>query len=81
MISGGICAIYAFVNIVRYALSVDIRPLVGDTPMAFSTAALFVLNGLAVFWVGWFIQSRPDSVERSRRRNGMSNQQMLQLAF
>jgi len=56
MYSGVIVAAYSFLILIRYIRSPDgtIKPLwFGPPPVAFETAALFVILGLSVFWAGW----------------------------
>lgn len=78
MISGAITATYAFINVVRYALWGNIPPLLfGSVPMAFSTAGLFVVNGLAIFWCGWLI--REEAIIKQRPPAGLNPAQAVQL--
>jgi hypothetical protein len=59
MISGALGASYGLFVVVRYARHGDIAPLLfGHTPMAFTTASLFVVYGLAIFWDGWLTRER-----------------------
>lgn len=58
MVSGSITTAYAFFNVVRYGLYGKTEPLLfGKVEMAFSTASLFVVVGLSLFWDGWLIRN------------------------
>ena len=69
---------YSLVNVIRYATHGEIRPLFGYTPMAFSTAGLFVLNGLAIFWIGWIMREQT-IVRPHKSQAGLTNAQIVQL--
>lgn len=71
MLSGGLDALYGFVNCVRYWRFGEIRPLwFGQSPMAFSTAAIpGVVIGLAMFWVGWFIRDSAKAHEPAEKKS------------
>ena len=53
VVTGCFMSGYSFIEILRYPIRGALPPLIGDTPMAFSTAVLFFACGLAWFWNGW----------------------------
>lgn len=79
MVSGAVGAAYGLFTVLRYARHGEVTPLFfGATPMAFATAALFVVYGLAIFWDGWLTRER--SIQRPPSRTWTSHQ-VLQLAL
>lgn len=79
MISGAAGAAYGLFIVLRYARYGEATPLFfGTTPMAFATAGLFVIYGLAIFWDGWLTRER--SIQRVPSRTWTSHQ-VLQLAL
>lgn len=52
IITGAIMSGYSFIEILRYPKRGALPPFFGDTPMAFTTAVLLFLCGLAWFWNG-----------------------------
>lgn len=77
MISGLAGAAFGFFVVIRYALhGHGLPPLFGDTPMAFTTAALAIVYGLAIFWDGWLTRER--AIQRPPSRQWTAHQ-VLQL--
>ena len=77
MISGAAGAGYGLWVVFSYARHGEVAPIVfGSTPMAFATAALFVVYGLAIFWDGWLTRERTMQRVPSRQ---FTSHQMLQL--
>lgn len=59
MSAGLIGTAYGLHTAIRYARFGDVQPLLlGHTPMAFSTACVCVVYGLAIFWGGWLSRER-----------------------
>lgn len=82
MISGMIAAGYAFFNVCRYAyFGGTIPPLWGSVAMAFSTAAIDVILGLAVFWIGWLIREETLTHAERYQAGYLSTAQMVQLVL
>jgi hypothetical protein len=79
MISGAIGAAYGLFIVLKYAQYGEATPLFfGATPMAFATAALFVVYGIAIFWDGWLTRER--TIQRPPSRTWTSHQ-ILQLVL
>lgn len=77
MISGAIGAAYGMFVLVRYTRhGGGVAPLFGDVPMAFTTAVIAVVYGLAIFWDGWLTRERAIQRPPSRR---WTSHQVLQL--
>ena len=67
MVFAAVEAVYGSQVVFRYALFGEVSPLlIGRTPMPFSTANLWALNGIALFWLAWAVR-RSQQVERRRR--------------
>lgn len=80
MISGALSAVYGCSVAVQYLLGGDVKPLwFGHVPMAFSTALLLVVDGLAIFWIGWLIREQAMVVVLRRGDKGFTTSQMTQL--
>lgn len=79
MLTGLAGASYGLYVVVRYAVKGEASPLIyGSTPMAFATAAIFVVYGIAIFWDGWLTRER--SIDRSPSRTWTTHQ-VLQLTL
>jgi hypothetical protein len=79
MISGAAGAAYGLYVVVRYARHGEAAPLLfGTTPMAFATATLFVVYGIAIFWDGWLTRER--TIQRLPSRT-FTTHQVLQLVL
>lgn len=77
MISGLVGAGYGFFVVFRYAIHEKaVTPIFGETPMAFTTATLAVIYGLAIFWDGWLTRER--AIQRPPSREWTTHQ-VLQL--
>lgn len=63
MISGILGTAYGLYVVIDYARTGETRPvLFGSVPMAFSTAVVVVVYGLAIAWSGWAL--REESINR-----------------
>lgn len=79
MVSGAAGATFGFYVVMRYALyGESVRPFFGTTPMAFATAGIFVIYGIAIFWDGWLTRER--TVQRPPSR-AWTTHQVLQLTL
>lgn len=76
MITGAVGAGYSFFNVLRYAFSPDhnMPPLWGQVPMAFSTAAVLTIYGIAIFWDGWL-------THKKQQYDKLDSQQALQITL
>ncbi len=73
MVSGATVAVYAFLEVMRYAKRrIPLPPLVGDTPMAFSTAVCLLILSLAIFWMGWVIKDLRYNLRYLKRLSAFS---------
>lgn len=79
IISGVLTAGYAFVAIVQYCLKGSPHPILGMVSMAFSTAVLFLIVGLAIGWAGWIIRRIPDDMLKFRSSEDLSRADMIHL--
>lgn len=79
MISGAIGAGYGLFIVLRYSRHGEAAPLFfGNTPMAFATAAIAVVYGLAIFWDGWLTRER--TIQRPPSQK-FTTHQILQLVL
>jgi len=81
MTSGAVSTAYGLFTCIRYAQSgQSVSPIFGTVPMAFPTAALFVIDGLAIFWIGWLIRTQNFSKARNYPRLSENHKVQLILA-
>jgi hypothetical protein len=79
MVSGAVGAGYGFYVVLRYAIyGKTVAPIFGTTPMAFASAGIFVIYGIAIFWDGWLTRERAIGRPPSR---SWSTHQVLQLTL
>lgn len=79
MITGIVEGGYAFWNVIQFAQGAKfVPPMIGDVPMAFSTSVLFVIQGVAMFWIGYLFR-RDEAYMRPSRDRGLTGAQMVQL--
>ena len=79
MLSGAVGTVFGFYVTLRYAVKGDtVTPLFGTTPMAFTTAGICVIYGIAIFWDGWLTRER--TIDRPPSR-AWTTHQVLQLTL
>ena len=79
MVTGACGATFSFVVTLRYAYKGEAGlAIYGSTPMAFSTAVLLMIYGIAIFWDGWL--SREQTIVRPQS-SGFTSHQFIQIAL